>query len=93
MKNIKIRRFKRIRKSRKIKKFRMINIQPLCGEYLSWVHYLFFKEEDCGSFICMILNWMWVREFFLGRSVYVTLKIEVENMKVFCTLIFTMENG
>jgi hypothetical protein len=28
-----------------------------------------------------------------GRSVYVTLEIEVENMEVSCTLIFAMENG
>jgi len=41
---IKIRIFKKIRKFRKIK------IQPLCGEYYSWVLYLSFEEEDCASF-------------------------------------------
>jgi hypothetical protein len=55
---IKNRSFKRIRKSKRIMKFKKIRIQPLCGEYSFWVPYLFFEEEDCGSFFCMILNWM-----------------------------------
>jgi hypothetical protein len=59
---IKIRRFIRIRKYIKIK------IQPLCGEYPSWVFYLSFKEEDCGSFLCIILVWMWLGKFFLGKK-------------------------
>jgi hypothetical protein len=56
---IRIRRFRRIMKSRKI------NIQPLYGEYPSWVSYLSFDEEDCAyhSFY-MILYWRWLREFF-----------------------------
>jgi hypothetical protein len=41
----------------------------------------------------MILNWMWLGEFYWGRSVYVTLDIEVESMEVFCILILAMENG
>jgi hypothetical protein len=53
---IRIKRFKNIRRSRRIKKSRKIRIQPLCGEYPSWVSYLFFKEENCGSFFCMILD-------------------------------------
>ncbi len=28
------------------------------GEYLSWVIYLSFEEEDCESFLSMILDWM-----------------------------------
>jgi len=40
----------------------------------------------------MILDWMWLEEFFWGKSVYVTLKIEVESVEVFCTLILAMEN-
>jgi len=51
---IMIRRFKKIRKSRKIR------IQPLCGEYPSWVFYLSFEEEDYESFLSMILDWMWL---------------------------------
>ncbi len=74
-------------------KFRKIRIQPLCGEYPFQVPYLFFKAEDCVSFLCMILDWMWLGEFSWGRSVYVTLEIEVESMEVFCTLILAMENG
>jgi hypothetical protein len=45
-----------IRKSSRIRKSRKIKVQPLCGEYPSWVLYLFFKEEDYGSFFCMILD-------------------------------------
>jgi hypothetical protein len=77
----------RIRKSRKIR------IQPLCSEYISWVPYLSFEEEDCDPFLCMILDWMWLGEFSLGRSVYVTLEIDVESMEVFYILILVMENG
>jgi hypothetical protein len=47
---IRIRRFRRIMKSRKIR------TQPLCGEYISCVPYLSFGEEDCESFFCMIIN-------------------------------------
>ncbi len=60
-----------------------IKTQHLCGEYPSWVLYLSFKEEDCGSFFCIILIWMWRGKFFWVRSVYVTLEIVVENMEVF----------
>jgi hypothetical protein len=35
---------------------------------------------------------MWLGKFFQGKSVFVTLEIEVESMEVFCTLIFAMEN-
>jgi hypothetical protein len=48
--SIRIRRYRRICKSRKIR------IQTLCGEYPSWVPYLYFDEEDCGAFLCMILD-------------------------------------
>jgi hypothetical protein len=41
----------------------------------------------------MILDWMWLGEFSWGRSLYVTLKIEVENMEISCLLIIAMENG
>ncbi len=58
VKGIRIKIFKRIKKSKNIR------IQPLCGEYPSWVLYLFLKEEDCGSFLCMIIDWMWLRKFF-----------------------------
>jgi hypothetical protein len=84
---IKIRRSRRIRKTRKIK------TQPLCGEYPSWVPYLSFEEEDCESFFCMILHWMWLGRFFWGRSVYVTLKRKEINMEASCTFIIVMENG
>jgi hypothetical protein len=47
---IRIRRFGRVRKSRKTKN------QPSCGEYPSWVLYLSFEKEDYGSFLCMIQN-------------------------------------
>ncbi len=47
-------------------KSKKIRIQPLCGplcgEYVFCVPYLSFEEEDCGSFFCMILNWMWLGE-------------------------------
>jgi len=52
-----------IMRFKRIKKFRKIRIQPLCGEYLSWVPYLFFEEEDCAPFLCKILNWIWLGEF------------------------------
>jgi hypothetical protein len=77
----------RIRKSRKIK------VQPLCGEYPSWVLYLSFEKEDYGSFLCMILDWTWLGEFSWGRNVCVTLEIKMESMEVPCTLIIAMENG
>jgi hypothetical protein len=48
----------RIRIFRKIRKTRKIKTQPLCGEYPSWVPYLSFEEEDYESFFCMILHWM-----------------------------------
>ncbi len=53
MEGIKIRRIKKVKKSRRIKKLKKIRTQPLCGEYLSWVLYLSFEEEDCESFLCM----------------------------------------
>jgi hypothetical protein len=53
----------RIRRSRRIRKFRKIRIQPLCVESLSWVPYLSFEEEDCASFLCMILDLMWLQKF------------------------------
>jgi hypothetical protein len=53
----------RIRRFRKIMKFKKIRIQPLCGEYPSWVPYLSFEEEDCVSFFYMILNWTWLGKF------------------------------
>jgi hypothetical protein len=65
----------------------------LCGEYSSWVLYLSFEKEDCASFLCIILDWMWLGEFSWGRNVYVTLKIGVGNMEISCTLILAMENG
>jgi len=58
-------------RSRRIRKIRT---QPLCGEYPSWVPFLSFEEEDCESFLCMILNWMWFKKLSWRRSVYVTLK-------------------
>jgi len=73
-------------------KFKKIKIQPLRGEYFFWVFYLFF-EEDCGSFFCMIIDWMWLREFSWGKNVHVRLKIEVENMEISCNLILIIENG
>ncbi len=65
----------------------------MCGEYFSWVPSLSFEEEVCESFLCMILNWIWLGEFSLRINVYVTLEIDVESMKVFYTLILVMENG
>jgi hypothetical protein len=56
-------------------------------------------KGDCGSFPwsmgdIMILNWMWLREFSLGRSVYVTLKkIKIKNMGKSCICLYIMENG
>jgi hypothetical protein len=41
----------------------------------------------------MILDRMWLVEFSWGRSVYVTLEIEVKSMEMSCILIITMENG
>ncbi len=55
-------KFRRIRKSRKIR------IQPLCGEYPYWVPYLFFEEEDCASFLCMIYRLDVVRKVLLGKK-------------------------
>jgi hypothetical protein len=46
----------RINGFRRIKKYKKIKTQPLCGDYLSWVPYLSFEEEDCASFLCMILD-------------------------------------
>jgi hypothetical protein len=83
----------RIRRSRRIRKARKIKTQPLCGEYPYWVPYLSFEEEDCESFFCMILHWMWLGRFFWGRSVYVTLKRKEINMEASCTFIIVMENG
>jgi hypothetical protein len=83
----------RMRRSRRIRKSKKRRIQPLCGEYFSWVLYLSFEEEVCESFFCMILDWMWLGEFFLGINVYVTLEINVESMEVSYTLILAMENG
>jgi hypothetical protein len=81
-----IERFRRIRKSKKIR------TQPLCGEYPSWISYLSFEEEDCGSFLCMILGWMWLKKvFFKGKNVYVTLNKNEESMETRCTFI-VMEN-
>jgi hypothetical protein len=60
---IRIKRFKKIRKSKKIR------TQPLCDEYPSWISYLSFEEEDYGSFLCMILGWMWLGEFFSKEEV------------------------
>jgi hypothetical protein len=57
------------RRSRRIRKSKKIRIQPLCGEYPPWVSYLSFEEEDCASFLCMILDWMWLREFSRGKNV------------------------
>jgi hypothetical protein len=57
---IKIRRFGRI------KNFKRIRIQPLCGEYPYWVLYLSFKEKDFVTFLCMILYWMWLGELSWG---------------------------
>jgi len=68
-----------------------IRIQPLCNEYIFWVPYLSFAEKDYASFLCMILDWMWLREFSWGKNVFATL--EMESMEIFCILIFAMENG
>ncbi len=65
----------------------------MCGGQLFLIPYLSFEEEDCGSFLCMILNWMQLEKFSWGRNVYVTLKKEEENMEASCTLIIVMENG
>jgi hypothetical protein len=46
MEGIKIKIFRKIKRSRRIKNCRKIRTQPLCGEYPSWVPYLFFEEED-----------------------------------------------
>jgi hypothetical protein len=62
----------------------------LCGEYPSWVLYLSFGEEDCGSFLCMILDWMWLGEFFWGRNVC---DIKDRNGKYGSTLYFDSCNG
>ncbi len=68
-------------------------MEPLCGEYPSWVPCLSFEEEDCGSFFNMIIAIMdVVRKVFLGKSVYVTLEIEVESMELSYILILTMES-
>jgi hypothetical protein len=74
-------------------KFMKIRIQHLCGEYPYWVPYLSFEEEDCAWFLYMILDYMWLQEYYWGRSVCMTLKIEVESIKVSCTLIVAMKNG
>ncbi len=37
----------------------------MCGEYISWVPYLSFKEKNSVTFICMILNWMWLGKFLV----------------------------
>jgi len=79
---IRMRRFRKIKRSKRIMKSMKIKIQPLCGEYVSWVLYLSFKEEYCGLFFCIVLVWRWLGQFFWGRSVYVPLKIEVENMEI-----------
>ncbi len=54
-------------------------------------------KRDYGSFPCiieiMILDKMWLGEFFWGRSVNVTLEKEEEHMEVECTPIIAMENG
>jgi hypothetical protein len=39
----------------------------------------------------MILDWMWLKEFFGGRNVYVTLKREEKNMEA--SLCFHYCNG
>jgi hypothetical protein len=43
-------------------------------------------KGDYGSFPCIkkiiILSWMWLGEFSRGRSVYVTLEKEEENMEI-----------
>jgi hypothetical protein len=51
----------------------------LCGECPSWVPYLSFEEEDCEPFLCMILDWMWLSEFFGGRNVCVKRKKKTWN--------------
>jgi hypothetical protein len=74
-----------------IRRFRKIRIQPLCGEYPSWVPYLSFEKEDCASFLCMILDWMWLKEFFQGKNVCV--RREERNMEEYCIWCYVMENG
>jgi hypothetical protein len=64
----------------------------LCGEYPFWVPCSSFEDNDYGSFLCMILDGMWLEEFSWGKNVYVTLNIEVESVEVSCTLILAMEN-
>jgi hypothetical protein len=59
----------RIRRSKRIIKFRKIRSQPLCDEYPSWVPYLSFKDKNCASFLCMILDWMWLQKLYWGRNV------------------------
>jgi hypothetical protein len=51
-----------VRRSRRLQKSKKIKTQPLCGEYPSWFPYLSFEEEDCGSFLYMIIDWL--GEFF-----------------------------
>jgi hypothetical protein len=64
---------KRWKDLKRFLKFKKIKTQPLCGEYLFWVPYLSFEEEDYESFLCMILNCMWLKKFSWGKCVYVTL--------------------
>jgi hypothetical protein len=41
----------RIRRSRKIKKFRRIKTPPLCGEYPSWVPYISFEGREGRDYV------------------------------------------
>jgi hypothetical protein len=41
----------------------------------------------------MIIDEMWLREFFYGRNVYVTLQRKDESMEANCTLIIVIKNG
>jgi hypothetical protein len=58
----------RIRRSKRIRKSRKIWTQPLCGEFFFWVPCLSFEKNDYGSLFCMILDWMWLEEFSWGKK-------------------------
>jgi hypothetical protein len=49
----------RIKRYRRIRKYKKIRIQPYCGKFIFQVPYLLFEEEDFASFLCMNLDWMW----------------------------------
>jgi len=58
---------------------------------LNHIPYLSFKDENCASFLCMIIDWMWLQQFYWGRIVCVW--GEEKNMEEYCTWHYVMENG